>query len=51
MDATYELPVVYKVTKASASDTRGGHALLEQMGREAAEDFTDNRNLDRRQRL
>ena len=31
VDATYELPVAYKVTKASASDTRGGHALLEQM--------------------
>jgi len=31
VDATYELPVAYKVTKASASDTRGGHALLEQL--------------------
>lgn len=31
VDATYELPVAYKVTKASASDTREGHALLEQM--------------------
>jgi len=31
VDATYELPVAYKVTKASASDTRGGHALAEQM--------------------
>lgn len=31
VDATYELPVAYKVTKASASDTRRGHALLEQM--------------------
>ena len=31
VDTTYELPVAYKVTKASASDTRGGHALLEQL--------------------
>lgn len=31
VDATYELPVAYKVMKASASDTREGHALLEQM--------------------
>ena len=31
VDATYELPIAYKITKASASDTRGGHALLEQM--------------------
>jgi len=31
VDATYELPVTYKVTKASASDAKEGHALLEQM--------------------
>ena len=31
VDATYELPVTYKVTKASASDIKEGHALLEQM--------------------
>jgi len=31
VDTTYELPAAYKVTKASASDTREGHALLEQM--------------------
>ena len=30
-EATYELPVAYKVTKASASDIKEGHALLEQM--------------------
>lgn len=30
VDATYELPVSYKVTKASASDITEGHALLEQ---------------------
>jgi len=51
VDATYELPVAYKVTKASASDTRGGHALLRTDGREAAGDFTDSRNMDGRQRL
>jgi Transposase DDE domain. len=31
VEATYELPVAYKVTKASASDAKEGHALLEQM--------------------
>ena len=31
VEATHELPVVYKVTKASASDAKEGHALLEQM--------------------
>ncbi len=31
VDATYELPVAYKVTKASASDIKEGHAILEQM--------------------
>ena len=51
VDATYELPVAYKVTKASASDTRGGHALLTTDGREAAGDFADSRNMDGRQRL
>lgn len=31
VDATYELPVAYSVTKASASDVTEGHALLERM--------------------
>ncbi|KFD41647.1 hypothetical protein HY02_02635 [Peptococcaceae bacterium SCADC1_2_3] len=31
VDATYELPVAYKVTKASASDIKEGHALAEQV--------------------
>ncbi|MCF6095395.1 transposase [Microaerobacter geothermalis] len=31
VDATYELPVAFKVTKASASDMTEGHALLDQM--------------------
>jgi hypothetical protein len=31
VEATYELPVAYKVTKASASDAKEGHVLLEQM--------------------
>lgn len=31
VDATYELPIAYKATKASASDIKEGHALLEQM--------------------
>jgi len=31
VDATYELPVAYKVTKASASDIKEGHALAEQI--------------------
>lgn len=31
VDATYELPVTWKVTKASASDITEGHALLAQM--------------------
>lgn len=31
VDATYELPVAFKVTKASASDITEGHALLEQL--------------------
>lgn len=31
VDATYELPVMFKVTKASASDITEGHALLDQM--------------------
>lgn len=31
VDATYELPVTFKVTKASASDITEGHKLLEQM--------------------
>ncbi|WP_227764394.1 transposase [Zhaonella formicivorans] len=31
VDATYELPVAFKVTKASAADISEGHALLNQM--------------------
>ncbi len=31
VDTTHELPLAYKVTKASASDVKEGHALLEQM--------------------
>ncbi|MGG3434731.1 transposase [Heyndrickxia coagulans] len=31
VDATYELPVTFKVTKASESDITEGHKLLEQM--------------------
>ncbi|MCF6093924.1 transposase, partial [Microaerobacter geothermalis] len=31
VDATYELPVTFKLTKASASDITEGHALLSQM--------------------
>ena len=31
VDATYELPMTFKVTKASASDITEGHALLAQM--------------------
>jgi len=31
VDATYELPIIYKVTKASVSDIKKGHALLEQI--------------------
>ena len=31
VEATYELPVAYKVTKASVSDIKEGHAILEQM--------------------
>lgn len=31
VNATYELPIAFKVTKASASDITEGHALLVQM--------------------
>ena len=31
VDATYELPIAFKVTKASASDITEGHSLLDQM--------------------
>lgn len=31
VDSSYELPIAYKVTKASAADVTEGHALLEQM--------------------
>lgn len=31
VDTTYEMPVAFKITKASASDITEGHALLDQM--------------------
>ena len=31
VDATYELPITFRVTKASATDIKEGHALLAQM--------------------
>jgi len=31
VDATYELPIAYKVTKASVPDVKEGHVLLEEM--------------------
>nr|WP_227765664.1 transposase [Zhaonella formicivorans] len=37
VDATYELPVAFKVTKASASDIKEGHAMLEQIERRQPE--------------
>lgn len=52
VDATYELPVTFKVTKASASDITEGHALIEQMKQkqpemlEAAETLAADRGYD-----
>jgi len=52
VDATYELPVAYSVTKASASDVTEGHALLERMQEkqpeilEAAETLAADRGYD-----
>jgi len=37
VDATYELPVAFKVTKASAADISEGHALLNQIEQKQAE--------------
>lgn len=52
VDATYELPVAFRVTKASASDITEGHALLEQMKQKqpemlkAAETLAADRGYD-----
>lgn len=52
VDATYELPVAFKVTKASAADITQGHALLDQMQErqpeilEVAETLTADRGYD-----
>lgn len=52
VDATYELPVTFKVTKASASDITEGHALLAQMKKKqpellkAAETLAADRGYD-----
>ncbi|MEN0664293.1 transposase [Caldifermentibacillus hisashii] len=52
VDATYELPVTYKVTKASKSDITEGHALLKQMQEnqpkllEVAETMTTDKGYD-----
>ncbi len=52
VDATYELPVTFKVTKASKSDITEGHALLKQMQEnqpkllEVAETMTSDRGYD-----
>jgi hypothetical protein len=52
VDATYELPVTFKVTKASASDITEGHAILEQMKEkqptllETAETMAGDRGYD-----
>jgi len=37
VDATYELPIAFKVTKASAADISEGHALLNQIEQKQAE--------------
>jgi len=37
VDATYELPITFKVTKASASDSIEGHALLDLMEQKQSE--------------
>ncbi len=52
VDATYELPVAFKVTKASASDIAEGHALLAQIKQklpkilETAETLAADRGYD-----
>jgi hypothetical protein len=52
VDATYELPVTFKVTKASESDITEGHKLLEQMEEkqpkllETAETMAGDRGYD-----
>jgi hypothetical protein len=52
VDATYEMPVAFKVTKASASDITEGHALLEQVQQrqpdllKAAETLAADRGYD-----
>lgn len=52
VDATYELPVTFKVTKASASDITEGHKLLKQMDEkqpqilETAETMAADRGYD-----
>jgi hypothetical protein len=52
VDATYELPVAYAVTKASASDITEGHALLKRMEKrqpellEAAETLAADKAYD-----
>jgi len=52
VDATYELPIAYNVTKASVSDIKEGHILLEQMEEkqpkilEIAETFAGDRGYD-----
>lgn len=33
VDATYELPIAYKISKASAADITEGHALVEQLNK------------------
>jgi hypothetical protein len=52
VDATYELPVAFKVTKASVSDIKEGHEILKQMKKqqpallEAAETMAGDRGYD-----
>lgn len=52
VDATYELPVTFKVTKASASDITEGHSILKQMKEkqpallESAETMAADRGYD-----
>lgn len=52
VDATYELPIAYKITKASASDIIEGHALVEQLDKkhpeilEKAETLTADKGYD-----
>lgn len=52
VDATYELPVTFKLTRASASDSTEGHAILKQMNEkqpgllETAETMACDRGYD-----